>query len=254
MKQRLARPLTDASYEMCVEEFLNEYEFIFTTSLFAEIALQDLARSLPKKTALVTALQYFSKDMREPLIPPTDIIGNTFELVDIAPFLASHQEGRGDLVLEGILEEKLCIAQEFLRLREYGRWLALRHISRIRRQIPRVLAPHASAAVLLPSVITDLPIPHITKPLGVSLGKGTGKLTRNPNEGGILIVSSLTPELGAYADRLQGVIADHGGLLSHFAIIAREKGLPVIVNYPTRDLCVGQEVSMDGTTGEVIFL
>jgi pyruvate,water dikinase len=49
------------------------------------------------------------------------------------------------------------------------------------------------------------------------------------------------------------LVADHGGTLSHQAIIAREYGIPAVVG--TRDgttrLVDGQTVTVDGATGTV---
>ncbi len=55
---------------------------------------------------------------------------------------------------------------------------------------------------------------------------------------------------------LKGVIVEHGSLLSHSAILARELGIPTIVNvaHATTFLRDGDRVRMDGQTGEVIRL
>ena len=79
-------------------------------------------------------------------------------------------------------------------------------------------------------------------------------LVSKPEAGGILVVSALTPDLANYMGQIKGVIADHGGLLSHFAIIAREAHLPVIVNYPIAQLQIGATASMDGASGHITVL
>lgn len=252
-KHRLGKSLpSDSSFEACVKEFLDEYENIFTTSLYAKSALQNLERSLPRSVSLTEALTFFPENLKEPLVPPTDIVGNTFELTDTSLFVASAQQRTSQNIPKGISLEKLRTAQEFLRLREYGRWIALHHISRMRRKMD-IPKQELQSAVALPATLTDTPLPQTQKPMGVSAGRVTGRLTASPEDGGILVTAVLTPELAAYADRLQGVIADHGGLLSHFAIIAREKSLPVIVNYPINSLRIGEQVTIDGTTGEVVL-
>ncbi len=47
------------------------------------------------------------------------------------------------------------------------------------------------------------------------------------------------------------VVTEHGGLLSHAAITAREFGLPAVlgVNNVTKTIKTGTEVFVDGSTG-----
>jgi pyruvate,water dikinase len=53
-----------------------------------------------------------------------------------------------------------------------------------------------------------------------------------------------------------GLVIDVGGPISHGAIVARELGIPCVIN--TRDgtqrLSTGDYVRVDGTTGEVLIL
>lgn len=51
----------------------------------------------------------------------------------------------------------------------------------------------------------------------------------------------------------KGIISENGGLLSHLAIIAREREIPVIVNFSLSksEIKIGDEITMDGSTGEV---
>ena len=48
-----------------------------------------------------------------------------------------------------------------------------------------------------------------------------------------------------------GLVVEAGGTLSHGSIIAREYGLPTVVNIPgiTRILKAGERVLFDGSTG-----
>jgi len=52
------------------------------------------------------------------------------------------------------------------------------------------------------------------------------------------------------------VVMDFGGMLSHGAIVAREYGLPAVVNVgpATRRLRTGQRVRVDGNSGLVTVL
>jgi len=53
-----------------------------------------------------------------------------------------------------------------------------------------------------------------------------------------------------------GLLVEHGSLLSHSAIVAREMGIPAVVSVPelTSWLKTGDEVEMDGSTGRVTRL
>lgn len=249
-------PPTDAS--TAEQVFLKDYETIFLINLLAQKALTRLSDALPPKTSLPEALKYFPAELPVVWSAPTDIVGNTFELTDdsdFASFVSSAPtvaipDDRADTLISPYITE-LIEAQNYLRLREYGRWLALRHISRLRKII-HAESPVDSNHLSLPSTLTDRPLPtNRRRPLGISAGVAHGKLVSTPEAGGILVVSSLTPALASQASLLAGVIADHGGLLSHFAIIARELGLPVVVNYPIKDLVIGEFVTIDGVTGQV---
>lgn len=51
-----------------------------------------------------------------------------------------------------------------------------------------------------------------------------------------------------------GLLVEHGSLLSHSAIVAREMGIPAVVSIPelTAWLKTGDEVELDGSTGRVV--
>lgn len=53
-----------------------------------------------------------------------------------------------------------------------------------------------------------------------------------------------------------GVVVDIGGLLSHGSVVAREYGLPAVVNVglATRMIKTGQQVRVDGYRGTVTVL
>jgi pyruvate,water dikinase len=58
-----------------------------------------------------------------------------------------------------------------------------------------------------------------------------------------------TPLLGIAA----GVITETGGILSHAAIVARERGIPAIVAVPnaTTDIPNGTPITINGSTGTI---
>jgi phosphohistidine swiveling domain-containing protein len=242
-------PLTDAA--TAERAFLKDYETIFLINLLAQKALTRLSAALPPKMSLVEALKYFPANLPAIWTAPTDVVGNTFELTDNSTFVPLITTHAASSIPDDLPHAELFEAQNYLRLREYGRWLALRHISRFRKII--ALGPAVAKTLSnLPSTLTDQPLPKSSRrPVGVSAGIASGKLVREPEAGGILVVSSLTPDLARHIPLLAGAIADHGGLLSHFAIIAREHGLPVVVNYPIAELAIGQMATIDGSTGNV---
>lgn len=73
--------------------------------------------------------------------------------------------------------------------------------------------------------------------------------------GGLLVCESLDAgEMSQLVDS-RGVIVEHGGRLSHGAILARQLGLPVVRLSEARSrLQPGQRVRIDGTSGQVLIL
>ncbi|MGW6729655.1 PEP/pyruvate-binding domain-containing protein [Nocardia sp. NPDC055029] len=88
---------------------------------------------------------------------------------------------------------------------------------------------------------------------GGGVGRGIVHIGDQPPPGAILVVRHLDPRLAATVPRLAGLIAETGSPLSHIAILAREHGVPVVVNLPdaTRRLPDGAEIELDGQTGAV---
>ncbi|HEX5805650.1 MAG TPA: PEP-utilizing enzyme [Macromonas sp.] len=99
--------------------------------------------------------------------------------------------------------------------------------------------------------------------LGVSAGVVEGRVRvvldpaadeLEPDE--LLVCRTTDPGWASYFFIAAGVIIDIGGPLSHGAIIARELGLPCVINAKnaTEQLRTGDLVRMDGTTGQVDVL
>jgi pyruvate,water dikinase len=98
---------------------------------------------------------------------------------------------------------------------------------------------------------------------GVSPGTVTGtvKLIRSPAElgglsGEIAVLPAIEPSLASIFPVVSGLVAEIGGVLSHAAILAREYGLPAVVNVKdvTRHLRDGDRVELNGTTGRIRLL
>lgn len=97
------------------------------------------------------------------------------------------------------------------------------------------------------------------KGVGCSLGFISGKITimhkfelpKKPLE--IVVVKHTDPGWTPLFGICKGLIVENGGLLSHAAIISRELNLPCIIGVEnaTRLLKDGQQISMDGSTGNI---
>ncbi len=76
-----------------------------------------------------------------------------------------------------------------------------------------------------------------------------------PSQPSILVLKSLAPEFLRLVKGATGIITEIGGLTSHAAIIARELGIPAIVNAKeaTSILKTGDVICLDGNKGEVYY-
>jgi pyruvate,water dikinase len=73
--------------------------------------------------------------------------------------------------------------------------------------------------------------------------------------GEILVTASADPSWTPLFLVAGGMVLEQGGMLSHPAIVAREYGLPAVVNVPhvTRSIETGQWISVDGDRGRVLL-
>ncbi|WP_147822502.1 PEP/pyruvate-binding domain-containing protein [Salidesulfovibrio onnuriiensis] len=105
--------------------------------------------------------------------------------------------------------------------------------------------------------VPDNALPMLSGGVRISAGTAVGRIVRNAEaiaelpHGAILVTETLTPALARHLDRLDGVIARRGSRAGHFASVAREFGLPVMVLDEIEELSDGQEVTMDADTGQV---
>lgn len=93
---------------------------------------------------------------------------------------------------------------------------------------------------------------------GAGGGRGEGPVVHGtagliPEQGSVMVVRNLEPNLAAALPRLNGLVAETGSSLSHLAILAREYGVPTVVavadalhRFPEGSMLV-----VDGDTGEV---
>jgi pyruvate,water dikinase len=78
----------------------------------------------------------------------------------------------------------------------------------------------------------------------------TGKTFRNIPVGSVVFTPTLRPALSQFLDRAVGVIAQSGSRASHFASVARERGIPVLVGSDV-ELATGQVVTVDAASGRI---
>ncbi|MFN8489800.1 MAG: PEP/pyruvate-binding domain-containing protein [Caldilineaceae bacterium] len=102
---------------------------------------------------------------------------------------------------------------------------------------------------------------HILTGVAASQGKitGTARIVVNPREanrlrpGEILVTRATDPGWTPVFSVISGLVLEVGGSLSHGAIVAREYGLPAVVNVAdaTRRIQDGQVLTVDGGAGRV---
>lgn len=101
------------------------------------------------------------------------------------------------------------------------------------------------------------------KGIGCCPGRVRGKVRviLNPDEvssldGDILVTSSTDPGWVTLFPSASAIIVERGSLLSHSAIVSREMGKPCIVSVTglLKTLKTGDEIEMDGSTGEIRIL
>jgi pyruvate,water dikinase len=77
----------------------------------------------------------------------------------------------------------------------------------------------------------------------------TGERIAQIPEGAVVVTPSLKPSLLTFIGRMNGVISTTGSRASHFASVARESGVPVVVGDVRARLEPGQLITVDGTGG-----
>jgi pyruvate,water dikinase len=96
-------------------------------------------------------------------------------------------------------------------------------------------------------------------PASPGIARGTGRVLRSLAEatrlqpGEVIIAESTTPPWTPLFAIAAAVVTDHGGVLSHCAVAAREYGLPAVVGTgnATQAIRDGQLIEVDGTQGTV---
>lgn len=269
-------------FQAALKRFLNDYSLIFEINLLAEKALQRFHFVVASSGGNeVSLLSLPNEETLGNVELKGDLLGNSLEINDITPFsgkISSSADQSTNEVFQSLpswkqlqLKPLVKNAQDFNRLREYGRWLTVKHVSHLRDillylaakqnfktaenvyfcRISEILSNQISEQIAeereqgyqtfsnfnLPTVLTN--IPHLApanKPIGVSPGMAEGVLVEVSEIGmhtepAILYTKILSPDLVQYFPKIKGIVSEKGGILSHLAIMAREHRVPVIVNF-----------------------
>jgi len=288
----------NASMEYLLEQLDIGYKLIFDINLRASLAharFEAMAGSAEKAQAMIAATTSSLEIPVDIKTIATNLQGNSVSIDDTSAFtaqtnvspLASKTE-RMSLVDQALVP-KARAANDWLLLRELGRWLTVKLISDIRTAAhskaatqaiePTSLVLHATVPELCSGLPTQLvlqqrkmiydsfhdytfpgvlasyelgatDVPHAV----LSPGSAQGMLCR-PEQchtisgPKILLVSQLTPELTKYFPHIEGIVCATGGLLSHLAIMARESQL-MVVRDSSVEAFVGQQITI-GTDGVI---
>ncbi len=121
--------------------------------------------------------------------------------------------------------------------------------------VPDVVMPGGPQTLSTPADTGTL---HGT-PISTGIAEGPVRLVTGKADaakvlrGDILVMPVIDPGMTPLLGLAAGIVVEMGGTLSHGAIIAREFGLPAIVNVPHATCCLqdGERVVVDATAGEV---
>lgn len=72
--------------------------------------------------------------------------------------------------------------------------------------------------------------------------------------GEILVAESTSPGWTPLFSLIAGIITEEGGVLSHSSVVAREFGIPAVIQIEnaTKKLKTGQVITIDGCEGKVV--
>jgi pyruvate,water dikinase len=111
-----------------------------------------------------------------------------------------------------------------------------------------------------PSGTVDTPVAALTgTPAGHGTATGAARIVRGPGDfarvrpGDILVCPFTDPAWTPLLRIAAGVVTETGGVLSHAAIVARERAIPAVLGIPnaTSRIHDGTSITIDGTNGTV---
>lgn len=173
------------------------------------------------------------------------------------------------LVYDGLLPDADAIY--FLMHEEIGKLLK-GDASLVKKCVVRRRLLDEQNSYVFPDVSRGMPQPIVFEEMGksdfcgvpVSRGKvkGVARVVKSPQDakqlqkGEIMIAEFTDIGWSPYYCLISALVTEVGSALSHGAVVAREYGLPVVVNIPfaTELIKTGDIVSVDGSTGKVVVL
>jgi pyruvate,water dikinase len=134
---------------------------------------------------------------------------------------------------------------------------------RLRKQIPRLLLSTGEA--FHGGVATPEDQDGVTalygRPVSPGVVEGTVRVVFDPRStqlapGEILVCPGTDPSWTPLFLTAGGLVMEVGGMMTHGAVVAREVGIPAVasVHEATRRLRTGQQIRVDGSTGQVVAL
>lgn len=228
-------------------------------------------------------------------LPKNTWLGNGLEIGDTEPFVTRIPIFKEDAELEtwwnALPEWRRRFLQPFVEravlfdaLRERGRWLTVGYINAFRHalegasyfvtideaeqnifneiEIKKREQLHEMTWDFPPLLSNRIASTQDDAPKGVSSGQAEGVLVGVKDLAGkedgsyILYTETLTPDLVRYFPKIKGIVSLQGGVLSHLAILAREQGIPVVVNVrlSREGVSLGDVVRLDGDKGAIEVL
>lgn len=313
IKRRLENSIRESSVNGSVEFLIDNYEFVFEINLLAGVALKRMElmiKSEPISLAQLfrAGIVFFSETNNQTIEASSRRwVGNSLDIADESVFIKQNtlfleKEGAVELWWQALPSLRKNTLLPFIkqalfynRLREYGRWLTVKSVHQLRKnlltlakrqnfknyktiyfsKLEEVLEKNISEEICkkraseyyeynsfnFPIILTNISFRDNKIPQGVAMGNARGVLIsregleNNQTSDGafVLYTKVLSPDLTKYFDRIKGIVSESGGVLSHLAIVAREKGMPVVVNASLDQggLKLGEIVEINGGSGEI---
>jgi pyruvate,orthophosphate dikinase len=124
-------------------------------------------------------------------------------------------------------------------------------------RVPADLRAKARTEVLAAARYASASSVPVAVGLGASPGRVTGAVVLDADaaaeaEGPVILVRPETSPEDVHGMSVSaGILTSTGGLVSHAAVVARGWGIPAVVGAGTLPFAAGDEITIDGTTGEV---
>lgn len=187
----------------------------------------------------------------------------------LEPYLLTQAEQESYSLEESLLKPLILSLQRLSSEQHYRGFLKWTFAQASPERSPKLYLTQISSDFKQKSRITALSSKNLTmanseillKGLSVSSGvaiapayamKDNGHIATIP-PGRILVAPNIHPDWLPWLKQVAGIITEQGGMTSHAAIIARELGIPAIVNAigATEQVRTGDSLLLDGEKGEV---